>query len=193
MTSFLRNSSERRTKDANASEGHSPIRKVYSSYSAIGVDLNSQGLNVVRAIRPTREVRQVELDLIPPLVQAHWHRANERLHSGRRLVIRRSESPLHALVVEDLHLEREILLQIFDDHHEEGQLDAQGLLGIGRTHDVTRRDIRSHYLQHGALDVLVGYPLDVSILHCRIPNLQRLRPDGIQDGQEAALEGISKH
>lgn len=35
--------------------------------AAVGVDLHPQGLDVVRAVRSTREVAQVELDLVPPL------------------------------------------------------------------------------------------------------------------------------
>ena len=76
------------------------------------MDLHAQGLDVVRAVRAPGEVRQVELDLVPPLVQTHGHRADERLHTGRALVVRRTESAAHVLVVKHLHLECEVLLQL---------------------------------------------------------------------------------
>lgn len=42
-------------------------------------------LNVVGSVRPSREVRQVELDLVPALVQSHGHCADEWFDSGRAL------------------------------------------------------------------------------------------------------------
>ena len=44
------------------------VRKVYSSYSTIGVDGHPQGLDVVAAVCPPGEVWKVELDLVPALV-----------------------------------------------------------------------------------------------------------------------------
>ena len=46
---------------------------------AVRVDLDAEGLDVVRPVCAPREVREVELDLVPALVQAHRHRADERL------------------------------------------------------------------------------------------------------------------
>ena len=45
------------------------VREVDPPDAAVGVDLDPQGLHVVRPVRPPREVRQVELDLVPALVQ----------------------------------------------------------------------------------------------------------------------------
>jgi len=59
------------------------VGEVDSSDTTVGVDLHSQSLDVVGPVRPSREVRQVELDLVPALVQTHGHGADERLHSGR--------------------------------------------------------------------------------------------------------------
>ena len=112
------------------------IREVDSSDSAVGVNLDAQRLNVVRAVGASREIGQVELNLIPAFVQSHGHRANEGLHSGCRLVVRCAESSADVLVVKDLNLEGEVLLQVLDDHDEERQLDAEGLVGVGRAGDV---------------------------------------------------------
>ena len=88
------------------------VRKVYSSYSTVGVDCHSQGLNVVAAVGSPGEIRQVELDLVPALVKSHGHGADEGLDSGGRLVVTCSEPPSYVFIVEDLHLEGEILLQL---------------------------------------------------------------------------------
>ncbi len=51
------------------------------------MNLNSQSLNVVGTIGTTSEIRQVELDLIPALVESHGHGTDERLNTGRRLIV----------------------------------------------------------------------------------------------------------
>ena len=71
-----------------------------------------EGLDVVGTVGTTSEIRQVELNLIPALVESHGHRADERLNTGRALVVRGSESPAHVLVIEHLHLESEVFLQL---------------------------------------------------------------------------------
>ena len=103
-----------------------PIGEVDPPDPAVGVNLNPQGLNVVGSVGPPREVRQVELDLVPPLVETHRHRANERLDPRRGLVVGCSKSTPHVLVVEYLDLEAEVLLQVFDDHDQEWKLDSEG-------------------------------------------------------------------
>jgi len=157
------------------------------------MDLHPQRFDVVCAVGAAREVRQVELDLVPALVQAHRHRANERLHAGGRLVVGRPESPPHVLIVKNLHLEGEVLFKIFYDHDEERQLDAQSLLGISRAGDVIRTDIGAHDLQNTRLDIRVGDSLHMSVAHCRIPNLEGLASDGIQNRQKARLKGVLEH
>jgi hypothetical protein len=49
------------------------------------VDLDPQRLDVVCPIRAAGEVAQVELNLVPPLVQPHGHGADEGLNPGRGL------------------------------------------------------------------------------------------------------------
>lgn len=102
------------------------------SDAAVGVDLDPQGLDVVGAVGAASEVGEVELDLVPALVQTHGHRADEGLDTCRGLatftprstfrgsavdvntrvsaylIVGRAESPPHVLVVEDLDLESEV-------------------------------------------------------------------------------------
>merc|ERR1719487_2637656 len=63
------------------------VGEIDATQPAVRVDLNTQCLDVVRAVRTAREIRQVELDLIPALVKTHWHGADEWLHPRRRLVV----------------------------------------------------------------------------------------------------------
>merc|ERR1712139_96432 len=73
--------------------GVEAVREVYPADSAIGMYLHTQRLDVVRAISTARKVRQIELDLVPPLVQTHRHCADKRLHARRALVIRSTKPP----------------------------------------------------------------------------------------------------
>ena len=59
-----------------------PIREVYSSDPTIGMNAHSQRLYVVASICSSREITQIELNLIPTLIQTHRHSADERLDSG---------------------------------------------------------------------------------------------------------------
>jgi hypothetical protein len=61
------------------------VRKVNAPHSAVGVNLHSQSLYVVRAVSSTGEIREIELNLIPALIQSHGHGADERLHARRGL------------------------------------------------------------------------------------------------------------
>ena len=63
------------------------------------MDSHSQCLNVVASVGPTSKVRQVELNLVPSLVQPHGHSADKGLDSGGRLVVGCPEPPPYILVV----------------------------------------------------------------------------------------------
>ena len=89
-----------------------PVAEVYSSDPAIGVNLHSERLDVVGPVGTSREVAQIKLDLVPPLVQSHRHRADKRLHSSRRLIVARSETSSNSLVIQYLYFESEVLLQL---------------------------------------------------------------------------------
>jgi len=103
------------------------IREIDPSDPAVCVDLNAQCLHIIGPVRSSREIRQIELDLIPSVIQPHRHRANERLDPRRGLIIRCSKSSPHSLVVLDLYLERKVLLHVLYDHHQKWQLYAQCL------------------------------------------------------------------
>lgn len=68
-----------------------------------------------------------------------------------------------------LDLEAEVLLHVLYDHDEEGQLDAQRHLGIGRTRDERGGHVRAGHLQHQRLHLVVDYATDVAVLNLR-PN-----------------------
>ena len=75
------------------------IRKVNPSDTAVGMDLNPQGFHIVRTIGSPCEIREVELDLIPTLVQTHGHGAYEGLHSSLTLVCGSTKTSSNILVV----------------------------------------------------------------------------------------------
>lgn len=64
--------------------------------------LHSQGLNVVCAVRPPGEIRQIELNLVPAVVQPHGHGADERLDAGGALVVTRAKPPADVFVIQYL-------------------------------------------------------------------------------------------
>lgn len=64
------------------------VREVDSSDSAVGVDLDSQCFDVVGSVGSSGEISQVELDLVPAVVESHGHCANEWLDSCYALLAR---------------------------------------------------------------------------------------------------------
>jgi len=78
-----------------------------------------------------------------------------------------SETSPHIFVIQYLYFEAEVLLQVFDDHHQERQLDAQGLGRVSWTGDVCRADVAAHNLQDAGLDIAVCDTFDVAIANCK--------------------------
>ena len=154
------------------------------------MDLNSESLYVVGTVSSSGEIRQVELNLIPSLIKSHRHGANERLDSGSGLVVGSSESSSHTLVIQDLHLEGEVLLQVLDDHDQERKLDGQGLLWVKRSVDVVGRHVGSHDLENGRLNIRISDSLDVTVSDLLVPNLEGFR-SVIQTKLENCSEGIT--
>jgi hypothetical protein len=66
--------------------GVQAIREVNAADATIGVQLDSKGLNVIRAVRAACEVAQVELNLVPAFVQSHGHSADEGFYARRGLL-----------------------------------------------------------------------------------------------------------
>ena len=154
--------------------GVESVGEIDSSDSAVSVDLNSKGLYVVGTVSSSGEIRQIELNLIPSLIKSHRHGANERLDSGGRLIVRGSESSSYALVIEYLHLEGEVLLQVLNDHDQERKLNGQGLLWVKRGVNVVGRHIGSHDLENWRLNIRISDSLNVTVSDLLIPNLEGL-------------------
>lgn len=110
------------------------------------------------------------------LVQPHGHRADKRLDARRALVVGGAESPADVFVVQHLHLERKVLLEVLEDHHQEGELDPQSLACVGGARDERGRHVCAHDLEDGRLNVLIRDALDVPVAHLLVPYLQWLRP-----------------
>jgi len=138
------------------------------------VDLDSQCLDVVGTIRSAGKVRQVELDLIPTIIQSHGHGTNERLDSGRGLVVGSPEPPSHVLIIEHLHFKGKVFLHVLDDHYQEWQLDAESVFWISWARDVSRAHIGSDNFKDQGLNVIISYSLDVAITHFLVPYLEWL-------------------
>jgi hypothetical protein len=94
--------------------GVEAVGEVNPANSAVGMDGDSQCFDVVATIGSSGEIRQVELNLIPPLVQPHRHGTDERLHAGGRLVVGSSEPSAHIFVVEHLNFEGEVFFELSD-------------------------------------------------------------------------------
>lgn len=57
------------------------------------------------------------------------------------LIVRCSEPPAYILIIQDLHLEREVLLQVLDDHHQERKFNTQSLLRVTWARDIDRGNL----------------------------------------------------
>lgn len=157
------------------------VCKVHPANAAVGMNLYPEGLHIVGAIGPAGEISQVELYLVPSLIQPHGHSADEWLHPRCALEIARSEPTSHILVVQDLHFEREILLHVFNNHDEIRKADAQRFSGISGACDEGRADIGSKNLEHEGLNVIVCDALDMPVAYLFIPYLERFAADTVQD------------
>lgn len=83
-----------------SSKHHGVTQAAHSNMAA--TNLYAECLDVVRTVRSPREIGQIELYLIPAIVESHWHCANERLHSGGTLIVAGPESSPNVLVVKHL-------------------------------------------------------------------------------------------
>ena len=67
---------------------------------------NLQCLNIVCPISSASEISQVELDLVPTVVQPHRHSTYERLDTCCGLIVRGPEPPPDILIIKDLRRKR---------------------------------------------------------------------------------------
>ena len=88
------------------------MKRALNSNKSTGLGNVPECFDIVRTVGSSREIGQVKLNLIPAFIESHWHGADERFHTRRTLVVRRSESTTHALVVQYLDLECEVFLQL---------------------------------------------------------------------------------
>ena len=91
------------------------------------------------------------------------------------MIVGGAESSPHTLVVQYLHFESEVLLQVLDDHDQERKLDGQGLLWVKWRVNVVSRHIRSHDFENRRLNIWIRDSLDVTISDTFVPNLQWFR------------------
>ncbi len=78
------------------------VREIHSTDSTVGVKLDPESLDIIGAISSPCKIRQIELNLVPSLVQLHRHRANKRFDSGRRLVVGSPEPSPDIFVIQYL-------------------------------------------------------------------------------------------
>lgn len=83
------------------------VREVDPPDAAIGVDLHAKRFDVIGSVGSPREVGQIELDLIPALVESHRHRADEWLDASGGLVVAGTEASAHIFIVQHLNAENE--------------------------------------------------------------------------------------
>ena len=74
------------------------------------------------------EFCQVELNLVPAVIQPHRHCADEILDPGGRLVVAGSKTAAHVLVIQNCDFECEVSLHVLDLHSSRGN----ALFGTGR-------------------------------------------------------------
>lgn len=77
----------------------SRVGDIHCPDSAASANLYAEGLNVVGSIGPPGEVRQIELNLVPAVIQSHGHGANKGFHSCRALIITCPKSPANIFVI----------------------------------------------------------------------------------------------
>jgi hypothetical protein len=76
------------------------------------MDSHSQRFDVVATVSSAGEIRQIELDLVPSLIQPHGHGADKGLDSSSRLIVAGSKSSADVLVVKDLDFKGEVFLEL---------------------------------------------------------------------------------
>ncbi len=91
------------------------------------MNLNPESFDVVGSVGPSREIAQVKLNLVPAFIHSHRHSTNDRRHTSGGLVVRGPKPSSNVLIIQHLDLEGEILLEVLNDHDQEGKLDSESL------------------------------------------------------------------
>ena len=92
--------------------GLESVGEVNSTDSAISVNLDSEGFDVVGTVSTSGEVGEIELNLVPAFVESHGHGTDERLNTGSGLIVGGAESSADVLVIEHLHFESEVFFEL---------------------------------------------------------------------------------
>jgi hypothetical protein len=94
--------------------GVESVGEIDSTNSAVSVNLDSEGFDIVGTVSTSGEIGQIELNLVPAFIKSHGHGANERLDTGGTLVVRGSESSADVLVIKNLDFESEVFFKLTD-------------------------------------------------------------------------------
>jgi len=169
------------------------LAEVDSSKATVGMNLNPCGFHIAGSISPSGEVTQVDLDLIPTIIQAQWHSAVERPDSSTWLEVAGAEPPSEVFVIQDLHLKGEVALQVLDHKDKERESDSKTGVGAHWAVDVGGAHVVPDDFKRDGTDARVSDTFDVAIHHLGTPNAQRFVTDCIEDREKSGLVSISKH
>jgi len=169
------------------------LAEVDSSKATVGMNLNPRGFDIAGPISPPSKVAQVDLNLIPAIIQAQRHGAVEGTDPSAGLEVAGAESPPEVLIIQDFHLECEVALQVLYHEDEEREPDAETGVGTHWTVDVGGAHVVPDDFQRDGADARVSDSFDVAIHHLGAPNAQRLIANRIEDREKPRLVGIPKH
>jgi hypothetical protein len=88
------------------------IGEIYSPDSAVCMDSNSECFYIISSIGSSGEIGEIELNLIPSLIESHRHGTDEGLDSSGRLVVGCSEPSPDVFIIENLHFEGEVFFEL---------------------------------------------------------------------------------
>ena len=71
--------------------------------------LNSERFDVIRSVGTSSEIREIELNLIPAIVQAHGHGTDEWFDTCRRLIVAGTETTSNISIVQNLQGEWQLV------------------------------------------------------------------------------------
>jgi len=157
------------------------------------MNLNPCSFNIASSISPSSKVTQVDLNLIPAIIQTQRHGAVEGTDPSAGLEVAGAEPPSEVFIIQDFHLESEVALQILDDEDQEREPNSETGVGANWTVDVGGAHVVPDDFQRDGTDARIGDSFDVAIHHLGTPNTQRFITDRIEDGEKPRLVGISKH
>jgi len=80
------------------------VTEVYSPQPAVGVHLDADRLHVGCLEWVTCDCSQIQVQLVPTLIHAKWHRDHERAQLFDRMVVAHAYTPANVLAVQNLYL-----------------------------------------------------------------------------------------